>query len=127
MTRAARLDREIAAVLAARLPIVEIDPWDTWHASPFPYAPKPIVPARLHETAKVTRIALGLLTSSQRRVTDRGLAKYAKGYKSDNLPLVYVGASGKFYIVDGNHRLAAQWLAGRPGARVRLVDVGDAY
>lgn len=129
---AAQLDREINTVLARRLDVVEHEPWDdgtvvTWLASPFPFTPKPQVPSSLARTAKIAVVKLSDLEGSQSRVTQAGIDKYARGYAADYLPLVYRGASGRLYIGDGHHRLAAAYAHGRPTAKVRLVDVGESY
>lgn len=130
MKTAKQLDAEIARALARRLNVIERETWDdgtviTWLASPFPFTRKPVVPSSMIRTAKIASVPLSKLEGSQRRVTQTGLDKHANGYSADDMPLVFRGASGRLYIADGHHRLAAAYVSGRDSAKVRLVDIGE--
>lgn len=130
MKTAKQIDAEINSVLARRLDVIERETWGdgtiiTWLASPFPYTRKPVVPSSMIRTAKIASVPLSRLEGSQKRITQVGLDKHAHGYSADDMPLVFRGASGRLYIADGHHRLAAAYVNGRDTAKVRLVDIGE--
>ncbi len=101
-----------------------------WLASPFPYERKPVVPTGVvRDTTRVGWADLETLIGTQRRVTRHGVERHAAspwapGDDPDRLPLVYHADSGKSYVADGHHRLAAAYLWGDRRARARIAEIG---
>lgn len=93
------------------------DPPLQWRAVPFPYKNPPWIPSRVPWELYTVEIA-GLL-ATQRRVTERGILKYADG--EHDPPFLIEGLDGRLYILDGHHRLTAAWLRGDTTAEVRIA------
>jgi hypothetical protein len=130
-----QIEREIARVAEARpeLDVLEREVWPdgtevVWLASPFPFERKPVVPGRMHKTFRVGQVDLATLVGTQRQVTQRGVEQYTSGDATrdpiGDLPLVYRADSGKSYVADGHHRLAAAYLRGARRAWARIVEIG---
>jgi hypothetical protein len=131
-----QIEREIARVAEARpaLDVLEREVWPdgtevVWLASPFPFERKPVVPGRMHKIFRVGQVDLATLVGTQCQVTQRGVEQYSlgddvTGGSIGDLPLVYHADSGKSYVADGHHRLAAAYLRGARRAWARIVEIG---
>lgn len=125
----ARASRAGRARGHARLAPLEREVWDdgtvvSYMASPFPRERKPIVPSGMHREGRVGTVDLDSLIGTQDRVTQHGVDKYMSDPGND-LPLVYRSSSGKDYVADGHHRLAAAYLSGKRRVKANIVDIGD--
>lgn len=76
------------------------------------------------EELEVREVELDTLTAVQNRVDADKVQGIALAGHLKKLPVVVHIGGGRNLIMDGHHRLAADWLNGRTAARVRFKDVG---